>query len=86
MVDRIRRHITFLGGQARASFLKTSMRILVVSILPLTTGGLWGQGCRVLVSLKGQGCPGSRRPRLGICSPLLLPFRSPSDSSCLQQL
>lgn len=86
MVDRIRQHITFLGGQARASLLKTSVGILVVSILPLTTGALWGQDCRVLVSLEGQGCPGSRSPRLGICSPLLLPFQSPSDSSCLRQL
>lgn len=38
MVDRIRQHITFLGGQAGASLLKASMRILVVRILLLTTG------------------------------------------------
>lgn len=62
MVDRIRQHITFLGSQAGASLLKPSLRILVVRILPLTTGGLWGRavlgpGASGLESALPYSCP-----------------------------
>ena len=56
MVDRIRQRITFLGGQAGASLLKASMRILVVRILLLTTRGLWGR------AVLGPGAPGLESP------------------------